>query len=66
MQQDLAAEEEINRHLRLEVETLSAPDIIERKATKQLGMIAPPPGDATIIQRVITAQAPPTSVVARR
>jgi cell division protein FtsL len=40
LQQDRAAEEEINRHLRLEIETLRAPRRIERIATEQLHLIA--------------------------
>jgi cell division protein FtsL len=66
MQQERAVEEEVNRHLRLEIETLSAPALIERKAIKQLGMVAPAPGEATILERVIHAQTLPKSVVARR
>jgi cell division protein FtsL len=33
LQQERAAEEEVNRHLKLEIETLSAPSRIERIAT---------------------------------
>ena len=66
MQQERAVEEEVNRHLRLEIETLSAPALIERKAITQLGMVAPAPGEATILERVIHAQTLPKSVVARR
>jgi len=66
MQQERAAEEDINRHLRLEIETLKSPARIERLATGRLHMVAPAPEDATVIERVIPAQAPPRSVVARR
>jgi cell division protein FtsL len=66
MQQERAAEEEINRHLRLEVDTLRAPARIERLATGRLGMVAPAAGDATVIERVIATPPPPKSVVARR
>jgi cell division protein FtsL len=66
MQKERAAEDEINRHLRLELETLKAPERIERLATGRLHMVAPEPDDATVIERVIPAQAPPRSVVARR
>jgi cell division protein FtsL len=66
MQQERAAEDEINRHLRLELETLRAPARIERLATGRLHMVAPQPDDAVVIERVIPAQAPPKSVVARR
>src|SRR5437762_9458225 len=58
MQQERAAEEEINRHLRLEVETLRAPRRIERIATEQLHLVAPVRGQAIVIERV-TPAAPP-------
>jgi cell division protein FtsL len=66
MQQERAIEEEVNRHLRLEIETLSSPVLIEQKATSQLGMVAPTPGEATVVERVIQSPAPPASVVASR
>ena len=66
MQKERAAADEINRHLRLEIEALRSPSRIERLATGQLHMVAPGPGDAEIIGRVIAAPAPPRSVVARR
>jgi cell division protein FtsL len=66
MQQERAAEDEINRHLRLEIETLKSPARIERLATGRLHMVAPEPDEAAVIERVIPAQAPPRSVVARR
>ena len=66
MQQERASEDEINRHLRLEIETLRSPARIERLATGRLQMVAPGPEDATVIERVIPAPAPPRSVVARR
>lgn len=66
MQQQRADEEEIQRHLRLEIEALRSPDRIEQVATKELQMVAPGPADAAVIERVIQAEAPPRSVVARR
>jgi len=66
MLQERAEEEMVNRHLRLEIETLKAPDRIERVATGRLRMIAPTPADATVIERVVPAPAPDRSVVARR
>ena len=66
LQQQRAAEEEINRHLRLEIETLRSPARIERLATTRLGMISPGPSDATIIERVVPNAPPPRSVIARR
>ena len=66
MQKERAAEEEINRHLRLEIDTLRAPARIERLATERLGMVAPAADDATVIERVTSTPPPPKSVVARR
>src|ERR1041384_5978409 len=66
MQKERAAEEEIARHLRLEIETLRSPARGERLATQRLGMVAPAADDATVIERVTTTAPPPKSVVARR
>jgi len=66
MLQERNDEERVNRHLHLEVETLMAPARIERVATGRLKMIAPAVGDATVVERVTPAPAPPQSVVARR
>ena len=48
MQQERAAEEEINRHLRLELETLKAPKRIEKIAIEQLHLVAPQRGQAIV------------------
>jgi len=66
MLQQRAEEELVNRHLRLEVETLKAPARIERVAMGRLKMVAPTPADSTVIERVAPTPAPPPSVVARR
>jgi cell division protein FtsL len=66
MQQERASEEAINRHLRLEIETLRSPARIERMATGRLRMVEPSADDAIVIERVIPTAAPPRSVVARR
>jgi cell division protein FtsL len=66
MQQERAAEEEINRHLTLEVETLRAPRRIEKIATEQLHLIAPARGQAIVIERVTPAAPPEKSIVAAR
>ena len=66
MQQERAAEEEINRHLRLEVETLRAPRRIEKIATEQLNLIAPPRGQAIVIERVTPSAPADKSIVAAR
>ena len=66
MQRDRSAEDEINRHLRLEIETLRSPARIEKLAIERLHMIAPGPGDASVIERVLPSVPPPHSVVATR
>ena len=66
MLQERAEEDLVNRHLRLEVETLKAPARVERVATGKLRMVAPTATDSTVIERVAPAPDPPRSVVARR
>ncbi len=66
MLQERAEQELINRHLRLEVETLKSPARVERVATGKLRMVAPAAADSTVIERIAPAPAPPRSVVARR
>ncbi|HEX6974740.1 MAG TPA: cell division protein FtsL [Vicinamibacterales bacterium] len=66
LQQQRAAEEEINRHLRLEIETLRSPARIERIATKELHLVSPANGQAIVIERVTPAAPPEKSVVAAR
>jgi cell division protein FtsL len=66
MQRDRAAESDINRHLRLEMETLRAPQRIEKLATERLGMVAPADGEAVVLERVVPETPPARSVVASR
>jgi cell division protein FtsL len=66
MQKERASEDEINRHLRLEIDTLRSPARIERLATQRLGMVPPKADDATVIERVTSTPPPPKSVVASR
>jgi cell division protein FtsL len=66
MQRERAAETEVNRHLRLEIDTLKSPVRIERLATERLHMVAPATGEAAVIERVVPPPAPPSSAVARR
>ena len=66
MQRDRAVEADVNRHLRLEIETLRAPQRIEKLAVQQLGMIEPGPADAVVLERVVAPQPPAASVVAAR
>jgi cell division protein FtsL len=66
MQRERATEDEINRHLRLEIETLRAPQRIEKLATQRMGMVAPSDGDAIVLERVTPAKPPAASLVATR
>ena len=66
VQQGRAVEADVNRHLRLEVQTLQAPERIERLALNRLHMVAPRAEDASVIERVVETAPPPRSVVASR
>ncbi len=66
LQKSLAAEDEVRRHLRLEIATLRAPQRIERIAVSRLGMVPPKSGDAIVLERVLPAEPPARSVVASR
>lgn len=66
MQRDRASESDINRHLRLEMETLRAPQRIEKLATERLGMVAPGADDAVVLERVSSPAPPAKSIVASR
>ena len=61
-----AAEEETGRRLRLEVDTLKSPKRIETVATEQLHLVTPSLDDAIVIERVVPADPPAASVIARR
>ena len=65
MQKELGHEQEINRHLRLEIESLKSPQRIEALATSRLRLVAPETGAAIIIERVVPADPPGSSVVAK-
>ncbi len=66
MQRERATEEEISRHLRLEIETLRAPQRIEKLATDRLGMVAPGVEQAIVLERVTQPKPPARSLVAGR
>jgi cell division protein FtsL len=65
MQKERGDEEEINRHLRLEIETLKSPQRIEALALRRLKLVAPENGSAIIIERIVPPDPPPASVVAK-
>ena len=66
LQRQRAAEEETTRRLRLEIETLKSPKRIEALATGELHLVAPSRDEAIVIERVVPADPPASSVVARR
>jgi cell division protein FtsL len=66
MQRQRATEEETGRRLRLEIDTLKSPKRIETLATQQLHLVTPSRDEAIVIERVLPADPPSASVVARR
>jgi cell division protein FtsL len=66
LQRQRAAEDETGRRLRLEIETLKSPKRIETIATEQLHLVTPSRDEAIVIERVLPADPPAASVVARR
>jgi cell division protein FtsL len=66
LQRQRSAEEEVARRLRLEIDTLKSPARIESLATHQLHLVAPSRDEAIVIERVVPAEPPAASVVARR
>ena len=66
LQRQRAGEEETARQLRLEIETLKSPKRIETLAIRQLHLVAPSRDEAIVIERVVPADPPAASVVARR
>ena len=66
MQQQRMRELEVNRHLRLEIETLRSPARIERIATEQLDLVEPTSDVAFVIERVVPAPVPDRSLVVVR
>ena len=66
LQQERTSEEEVNRQLKLEIETLRAPSRIERIATKELRLIEPKAEQSIVIERVATPGPPAKSIVAAR
>ena len=66
MQKERVFEEDAARQLRLEIETLRAPKRIEALALQQLHLVAPTRNEAIVIERVLPADPPDRSVIARR
>jgi cell division protein FtsL len=66
LQRQRAAEEDVAGHLRLQLETLGSQARIEALARGKLNLVTPSHDDTTIIERVVPAEPPARSVVARR
>jgi cell division protein FtsL len=66
MNRERAAEEEVGRQLRLEIDTLKSPQRIEKLATERLHLVAPSSDEAVVIERVQPADPPAKSVIAER
>ena len=66
LQKERAEQEEVGRQLRLDIETLRAPQRIEKMAMGKLRLVHPTREEAIVIERVVPAAAPAHSVVARR
>ena len=64
MERDRAAEQDLNRHLRLEIATLKSPKRIEALATSGLHLVAPETTGTVIIERVVPPDPPASSIVA--
>lgn len=60
---EFAEQEALNRRLRLEVEALRAPALIERRAMSELHMAYPTPAQTLLVERV-RAATPPRAAVA--
>jgi len=65
LQRQRASEEEISRQLRLEIETLRAPQRIEA-LTERLHLTEPTADQVVVIERAAPADPPARSVVAQR
>jgi cell division protein FtsL len=66
LQREKAEQEEIARQYRLEIVTLRSPRRIEALAIGKLHLVTPSNDDVVVIERVVPADPPEASVVARR
>jgi cell division protein FtsL len=66
MERDRRQEQEINRHLRLQIQSLRAPQRIAAIAMSELHMIEPSAADAVVLERAVPVDPPAKSIVARR
>ena len=64
LRQQLAEEESLHRKLTLEVETWRAPELLERRAVRELHMVAPTSSDMVVLELVPAPSVPDRSIVA--
>lgn len=63
---DIAEQEALNRRLRLEVDTLRSPDMIESRAMRELQMAYPTPAETVLVERIPATTAPKAVVAHAR
>ena len=66
MERDRSEQLDLNRHLRLEIETLSAPQRIERIAKAELGLVAPAAAGMRVVERQAASPPPGGALIAHR
>jgi cell division protein FtsL len=66
MRGEKAELERLNRHLRLEQATLTAPQRLQDLAVRELGLVPPAPADLVVIERVTPPEPPSSSLMASR
>lgn len=59
-------QEELGRHLTLEIDTLSSLDHVEQLARTKFHFVPPGQNDAVVLELVVPPEQPPSSVVASR
>jgi hypothetical protein len=64
LRQQLAEEQSLHRKLTLEVETWRAPELLERRATRELHMVAPTSAEMIVLEVVPPSSPPDRSIVA--
>jgi hypothetical protein len=66
LQRERAQEEDLGRHLRLQIASFGSPALVERFAIDRLHLVFPTRADGFVIERLIAPPQPPSSVVASR
>lgn len=66
LRQDRQYEETVNRQLRLNLETLRAPQKLEQRARHELGLVSPTPADTIVIERTVLSSPSPGVVALAR